>query len=459
MQNMELNWTLEVIIILFSLIPFSAAVGVLYVHNKNYRLPAIFFQMLGWIMFTFMSILEVLGYLFLSKILFAGHVWFIAGTGFCSFLFLDLMNKERISPFKYIVLAALTSLNLLIAYLPESVEEYTFTNGDRSLSQAGSLRIISSIVLAYFLLYYIFYMSKLYISAPKSLKSYARLNLIGTIIWGPLSVLAFIMGLSLSIPGIVKLIQSIGALISAISFAKSPQLCYILPFRAQNIAVVERTNGILLYSHNWIGKSDNEKDARMMDDYSFNTILSGTIDLTKNTLGRGEIRSIKTENAIVSIRTHKTLPLIFLLVSTQVTHSLRRAFEIFIEKFETQYSIMNQAEYSLDGFKFGDRLIDQTFPFVPNYSAEDVQPSSPKSSKFHNSSSKKNGEIAPQSFSDVSVIHGPSDILQFCITCNQVKNPDGNQFSITDYMKEYHEKNVVWNVCEPCNKQKQIKYI
>jgi hypothetical protein len=211
-------------------------------------------------------------------------------------------------------------------------------------------------------LMWLYYMIKINVKAPKKIKFYSRLNLLGAILAGPGSILIFATGFVWVLPGTDYFFIGIGALLCAVAFAREPKLGYVLPFKVYRMQTTEISSGILLHEHTWDEKSLGNSEL-------FSGIFTGISALLQETLGRGLIREIRFEEGILLLQRVKGSSLAFVLIASRTSPVLKHALDIYAHAFEEKFQdLIKERKFNYTaGFRNADQLIKTSFPFVVSY--------------------------------------------------------------------------------------------
>jgi len=232
---MSLNWTLEVFVLLFAFFLMLIAFIIAYIQYSKTKHRTFLYLTLTWLNLSFFTLFEILSYIFLSIPFFQFRIFFVIIGGFFLIFCVDSISRYNIDPIKTTIFGILSILFVLTSYIPNFVDiipntimDYKFTNGDKSFSSEGALRVSSTIVFFFIELNFLLYSLKLYLNSPQKIKKYAMLNLIGAIVFGIFPAIAMATRLTLVIPGCGIVAVSIGAIISTIALTIQPKLRDVL---------------------------------------------------------------------------------------------------------------------------------------------------------------------------------------------------------------------------------------
>ena len=244
---MSLNWTLEILIYLISLFLLLIAIIIAYIQYSKTKHRTFLYLTLTWVNISLFTLFEILSYIFLSIPLFQFRIFFIIIGGFFLIFLVDSISRYNIDPIKTTIFGILSALLVITSYIPNIVEyipntiiDHTFQNGDKSFSSEGPLRICTSIVFAFIELNYLLYSLKLYLNSPPKIKKYAMLNLIGAIIFGIIPTIVMATELTLVIPGCGFIAVSIGAIIATVALTIQPKLRDVLLEISRDIRIQMR---------------------------------------------------------------------------------------------------------------------------------------------------------------------------------------------------------------------------
>ena len=223
-----------------------------------------------------------------------------------------------------------------------------------------NIHIISFLILmltgSFLLPYYLF---KIYRFAPSKLKKHTFISFIGGIIFGIIApILLITIGQARAL-FILSLSVGMLIIVSAV-FIKNPKLAFILPFRVMRLSVIDSEGGIMLFSHNW--KSGEE----IKGDEIVSAMFQGIISILRESLGKGNLQEINLEKAIVIAQKSKQFPIMYILIATSTSKSLKNGLNSFVRKFETKFT--NSIEIAITSGQTlpASEIILDTFSFLPD---------------------------------------------------------------------------------------------
>ncbi len=357
---MNLNWTIEVIIIFISIIPISISFILLFYKYTKTRDLVYFIMMIGWACFLIGNFIEAIACLFLWKDLFRIRMYIYILQGYCVLILLDIVAREAIEPIKLTFFSLFAGMAIIFSFDPTAVIIYQFPNGEISVGSSGYFRITIFFIAIFqgILLFYFFF--KIFWKAPKSLKLFSLLNLIGAIIVSIIPSIFYIAGLTMVVPGCAMLLFGVGTFLISIAFVLQPKLSYILPFRVYHLIVIEKKSGLPLYKHSWRQGDDLIK----INPQVFSSLFHGIELFVEDTVHRGVIQEINVEKAILIMGHYKSTSCV--LITSKTSLVLRRALNSFCLKFWHKFSDIINDPSKLSQFESTKVLVEECFAFIPD---------------------------------------------------------------------------------------------
>lgn len=367
-----MEFTLNTLITIINVLPLVFAFGISlnqylkgkYLHNL--------YMLIVWGTYTIWSIGQTIAELLVNipsvaiptKII---SDYFIIIGGFGIILLIDSVSREYVDPIKFSIMHILAALVIVASFIldgPNASVRIGYREGSTNLSviSGGYFKIFGSvlILLEGFLMFFTWLI--LFRQSPKGLRKYAGLNLTGGILVGLITPVLYLLGLSTSLPGSTNLTFAVGALLSAIAFAKEPKLAYVLPFKAVRIATIETQSGLSLFSHDWI------KSRQLIDNVLFSGMIQGLCGIMRESLKRGEVKEVHMDNAILLMQRSKKFPLISVLVADKSNRSLRRALNEYSQDFDNRFGEdFKKFQGNVAVFDKAIELVHDNFPYIPNY--------------------------------------------------------------------------------------------
>jgi len=224
----------------------------------------------------------------------------------------------------------------------------------------NNIQIISFLTLvltgSFLLPYYLF---KIYKSAPSKLKNYTFISFIGGIIFGVISPILLVITIQVTTLFILSLSVGMLIIVSAV-FIKNPKLAFILPFKVIRLSVSGSEGGMNIFSHNWKSGED------IKGDDIISAMFQGIITILRESLGKGILEEINLEKAVVIARKSKQFPIMYILIATSTSKSLKNGLNSFVRKFETTFA--NSIENAIKSGQVlpASEIILDTFSFLPD---------------------------------------------------------------------------------------------
>ncbi len=261
--------------------------------------------------------------------------------------------KKLIWYFFFIALYSYSSILHYIVYPGTTIPEEIITFNEVIRNYTFLILMLTG---SFLMPYYLF---KIYISAPSKLQKYTFISFLGGIIFGIITPLLLIISRQTS--ALFLLSSSIGLLIiiSAV-FIKNPKLAFILPFKVMRLSIFNSEGGTLLFSHNW------ESGKKIIDDDLLSAMFQGIITILRESLGKGDLREISLEDAIVIAHKSTKFPLIYILIATSTSKSLRNGLDTFVERFETKFKKRIDQALISSQVLTASEIVSETFSFLPD---------------------------------------------------------------------------------------------
>lgn len=356
-----MNLTLEVIIIFISSIPLFASALLLYKQYLLYPDFVLGIMALAWFNYAVYNFMSAISYLFLSKDIFILRSLLLPIFLILIEIALSYIGDNQLHPIRFPLVTVLAAAVTYSIFLPNSVNDFTFENGDQSFFIGGVFRIVTIIGIIYAIIVYSYYNIKIYYYSTPELRYWAKMNFLGTIIIGPVAFLTFLTKLNRVIPGLTELVFGIGTLITAAAFSKKPQLLYLLPFKAMKLLVIKEGAGLAIYTHHWTGE-DYDVKAPL-----FASAIESINAFAKIAIQQGNITEVKLEEAILMIHIPKNQGLYYALLATKSSYILKSGLERFSSIFYLTYHSELQSPYLIEtsAMERAIDIIDICFPYIP----------------------------------------------------------------------------------------------
>lgn len=304
-------------------------------------------------------------YLLLKEVAVPNWIYIIPGVAiipgmFSLIVFLDSVSTEQINPLRLAISCILATLTITSPIFQNGVVFFETIYGDMSFTYVGIFSLSIGLMALYIGIIWLYYSIVLFIKSPYHLKKLALLNLCGGILAGIIAPIAFLFGFQRYIPGFDNICVGLGLVCTGYAFWRNNQLAFILPFQVYRLMIINSA-GLQVYKFVWTHFSQTENS----DEDLIPAMFSGVETLFKNTINKGEIREVHLDQAILIFEYSKKYDLDYILVTNQVSISLRQALQHFMNKFEEKFQnkLLDISEFSQ--FNDADVIIKNVFSFIP----------------------------------------------------------------------------------------------
>ncbi|MEX2716585.1 MAG: hypothetical protein Q6370_009825 [Candidatus Sigynarchaeota archaeon] len=357
---MVLNWTVEVILGLVSLVPYLMGCAIAAKNFKRHREAYALLLMLGWIITTLYVFVGVLAVLLMVLELYVVTTWIFIIFGFFIILLVDAISRESIDPVKIGLWCVVAGMCIVFSTYPGMAQRVTLPSGELSINYAESVQGVSGVAQLGIFFLWLYYTARINKHAPRRMKPASRMLVSGAALVA-IGIPAIIFLAIDVIPGGSFLPGGVGTLLAAMAFAKDPNLAYVLPARVLRLTVIDANNGIRLFSHTWRAGSE------MADDDLFSGALQGISLIVNETMGRGYVREIRMDEGIMILQMIEGPSVACVLVATNSSRTLRISLARFGEQFGREYKQFfkkGTGTVNVAPFKTASSLIPLYFPFA-----------------------------------------------------------------------------------------------
>ncbi len=357
-------FTIEVMIYFISAAP--GAFGTIFLFYQYFRLryKHFFICALTYLSLTSWEVSKGLAILFFSFTYAILSVILWIPITFSVALLYDVMTRESVETGKMMLISFLSAVLLFLCFDLRYYYQFLYPNGDPSIFiQDTLLSVILGLVLI--IMVSVIYLGiKFWRNAPEELKNWIYLANVGILFQQIMAPLVTALKINQSIPAFSDIFFAIGTLLMGVVYAKQPKLGFLLPFKASRLVIIERDKSIPLYDHIW-----NKKDF-LIDENLFSGMISALGHFVKETIQKGNIKEIQLEESLVILKQSDRLHVVFVLLATKSSASLRSALNLFADVFTKKYrNEIDQFQKTADVNLFKDtpKVIDECFPFIPYY--------------------------------------------------------------------------------------------
>jgi hypothetical protein len=304
------------------------------------------------------TVLLAISYLYVDTELYRYAIILNAPITFSIMLLVDSISRQSIDAKKLFITTIISTCLVIFAFDANAVVINESLLGERSPALAGRFNIAGSIIFLISGIFWLYYMVKIYINSPNSIKKDAFVNLLGAIFAGPGAALAFATGFVWILPGTDYICIAIGAMTCSYAFMKQPKLGYVLAFKVYRLHIINVKNGLALFTHDW----DQE---HTFDNQLFSAALFGISSILNESLGRGIIREIDFEQGILILQQFDEYPVFFVLVANESRPILKQALNLFSKAFIDKFpNELIDEQVNLGKYHEAELILKETFPFV-----------------------------------------------------------------------------------------------
>lgn len=326
------------------------------------KYPYYLYMSITWFFLYLATVLLTISYLTIDTSLYRFAIITNAPITFSMMFLVDSVSRKTVDSRKVLVTTIVATLLVVFAFESSSaVEIHTSYLGEKAPAMTGNFDISGSLIFALAGLYWIYYMAKIYISAPQNIKKDSLINLLGAIIAGSGSALAFGSGFVWYLPGTDYVCIAIGALTCAYAFYKQPKLGHVLSFKVYRLMTINTNSGLSLYTYDW-------DKGLPYDSQLLSSAIYGISGILNESLNKGIIKEIEFEQGTLILHQHENYPIFFVLIANESRPILKNALQLFAKDFSVVFPAEEvDTNLNLSTYKKADDIVDQTFPFVVSY--------------------------------------------------------------------------------------------
>ncbi|MDD1777961.1 MAG: hypothetical protein LUQ65_07300 [Candidatus Helarchaeota archaeon] len=316
---------------------------------------AFFLLGVAWIIgSTLYPILE----LNLSEVIFVLAVSSVYIGFFSLFLFLELISSDKINLLRTVFFASLVCISIfevIISMGKGVLLEYIPNFGYYATSDIIALLLQAILLLGIIIEFIVVSYKVLKVANTKAEKYQAMYLMIGAIICIMGAMITPVLRFFIDFRGFLLLFASIGAAFSGIGLSKNPDVVFVLPFKVQNLLVIN-ASGICLFSEKFYETSG-------IDDVLVSGMISAITSFMNETFGaKSQLREIIFGDMHVLLDLRKKIGVI--LVSDASSQVLKDALSKFTDYFESTFS---EVPEPIDVTKFSSAAegVRKFFKFLP----------------------------------------------------------------------------------------------
>lgn len=325
------------------------------------RYPHFKYMYVIWLSLSMSNFMLGIAYVTLDTFLYRIGMFLSAPIGFAMMGLVDTISQEKIRYESLFINSVIITAFFIFILEPGSIVQNTTILGETTLALSGNAMITTSMVFLYAGLLWLYFMAKIHVHAPASIKKTSKINLLGAIIAAPGSIIAFGSGFIWIFPGTDFLLIGIGAIACAYSFLKQPKLGYVLPFKTYRLICVDSISGTSLYKYDWDSRG-------IVDEALLSGALHGISLILKESIQKGEIQEIRFVEGILMFHRIPEANVLFGLLVSKPSSILWESLDHFGSMFVRKYRKVIESELvDLNEFSDADFLVEATFPYVPQY--------------------------------------------------------------------------------------------
>ncbi len=355
---MALIWSTGVKIAFFSLIPAILAITSTLSRYFKDRYPHLKYLAGMWTCGAIWILFQAISDLFLNIYLHRICFYALIVMGYFAILFVDSVTRDSIDIFKIILMTITSTAVFILSFSPNAVTIETEASSQYPTFH-GYFKVAAIIHMILVISVFAYGSIKIHIYTPENLKKYSMLNVLGAYLWGIQPLWFQFTYLEKETPGISTASMAAGILIIAAIFIKKPKLAYILPFKTYRIMIQRTNTGIILFKHDW-----NELEAPDGENI-FSGNLSAINTIFDLSINKGNVKKIKFEEAQITFKASKEVPLACILISSDSSITLRSSFDKFADDVFKDYKNIEKNSHSTNKYDNGIALLNKHFPFIP----------------------------------------------------------------------------------------------
>jgi len=222
------NFTLEVIMYIPAIILMLISSILIWRKYKVKKEKFYLCLMISWISLTIYFLTGAISFIFLSFLQYQLHYLFLIPVSLGLIISVDLMERYTVDPKKLVILSITMTGFFINLSIQTNLYIFVLPTGGNTIKCEDPLLFWLQLVSVIPLYLYTYYCLLIYLKIPKTQKKKALINLVGGLIFGPISFIMSLIQLGRLIPGIVIITIAIGATISSYSFYRTPELLEVL---------------------------------------------------------------------------------------------------------------------------------------------------------------------------------------------------------------------------------------
>ncbi|HMF34384.1 MAG TPA: hypothetical protein VKK79_23380 [Candidatus Lokiarchaeia archaeon] len=351
-------WPIEGILLLIASVPIAAGASNLLILSRKTRLSHI--MLLGGcffaIFFQFFAIaLGIFSITWEWK-----YVGFLAGLAAAYFLAIvsERMRAEKVGAGMLIVTSIIGGFLILTIFLdPTSFVLGVLPSGAPTYYINGTFQVVVLAEIFWVIILSGVVLANIIRLTPKHLKDKSYKMVI--VCWTIFIIIApTILIVSTGYYFIAALAYAVFSLVIFFALRKNPTLFSYIPVELFRVAVLQATSGIGLFTYTASAGS------RFVDDDLFSGMIQGLSAILRESMRKGHVKQIELEQAVVLFLHDAAQDLVFVVVASKVTKTLKDCLENFRRAFIDQFADAIRTPANVDQFAPAETLIHKHFPFT-----------------------------------------------------------------------------------------------
>lgn len=272
---------------------------------------------------------------------------------FTVLLMTDVFKRDRVSHWKMVPATSLTTAGVVVNLL-----NLTYALEDLRWILSGLFFGFGGIIL-------LVECARILHESPPSLRRAAGMAVTGAALWACIMPLLVSLRVRVEVSGFggyfaADAVFVAGFLLLTAAFLARPALAYVLAFKLLRLTVIETEAGIPLFTHTW------PRGWKMADDDLFGGMVQGVSMIVRESVGRGHVREIQLDKAVLLLNRAPGRPVVVVLATTRTSKILRETLARFTTRFTARFSAALAHPAKVSQFASASELVHEHFPFVPS---------------------------------------------------------------------------------------------
>ena len=356
-MEVELNWTIEVVVGFFVSSVILSVVILSYLKLKHIKLKSLTYLRLSFFTASLYFLTEAIGDLFLNLFIFLLSNLILPIVVISFLVGVTYSRKDSGFSITLILVCLLVPILVISAFMPNSlviivVPDFNYQK-IVSTGMFDFVNILFSLVPGVLGFYWGILIWR---NTPFLYKKEAFLLLVAFTVVFPFAIIAYLFTLLNSIFVILSdLIFALGWYIMIYAITKEPKLLYILPFTVNRI-LVKDSNGNPLFDNDWAQSTVNES--------LFTGFINAVQLMSEEVMHIGRLLDINLQEGILIIYNSKFITVG--LVASKSSTLLRDCVRNFTHDFEEQFEyLLRTSDIDMKKYEPAYALIDKHFSNFP----------------------------------------------------------------------------------------------